>query len=189
MAVETRERMAYRNPPPIEKLVPPQEKSLAQDAVSMVPKVEPTEIFPQVKKTPRMIEVQQVTQEDIQKFLNRNYSVKGSSQRDICRSITAISDGNIQLQSGTISDWMRKFNIAARSSSEGAKLAWQNPEKRERRIKSIHSPMADRKRGKSLSKNWRSLSESEKRDRARAVSEGRRKELLRNMRETRLPVD
>jgi len=171
MTVETRE------------LAPTQEKSLAQATVPVAQIASPIEIFSQVKKTPRMLEVEQVIQEDIQKFLNRNYSVRGSSQTDICQSITAISDGNIQLQSGTISDWMRKFNISVRSRPEGVSLAWQDPEKRKRIIEHAHSPMAEIKKSKSISKNWQSLSESEKENRLRLLRENNRTAMLRYMRE------
>jgi len=170
MAIETRERTAYRNPDP-------------QETMSVVPKAEPIEVFSQVKKTPKMLEVEWVIQEDIREFIETKYVVMCLSQEDICRSITSISNGNIQLTSQSITNWMRRLNILARSSSEGAILAWQNPQKRERRTEGMHSPMAKREKSKSISENWQSLSESEKRDRGRAVSEGRRRALLRRMEE------
>jgi hypothetical protein len=79
---------------------------------------------------------------------------------------------------------MRKFNISVRSRPEGVSLAWQDPEKRKRIIEHAHSPMAEIKKSKSISKNWQRLSESEKENRLRPVREYNRTVMLRGIRET-----
>lgn len=170
--IETMER---RNPdPPIEKLVPTQQEKTA----------DPTEIFPQVKKTPKMLKVEQIIQEDLQVFLPRKYSQEDLSTPDISEMITEISGGNIKVREQTINNWLRKFNSQVRPRSEAVKLAWQNPEKRERRAEAIYSTATKRKIDDGMS-NWQSLfSESEKRNRARGAMVRRKRALLRSMRET-----
>jgi len=199
MAVETRERIeriAYRNSPPIRELAPTREKSLAQEIVSVVPKADPIEIFPgqqetqkpAFKKTPRMLGVEQIIQEDLPGFLTRKYSEEGLSTPDISQMITEISGGNIKVREATINNWLRKFNSQVRPRLEAVKLAWQNPEKRERRIEGIHSRMRKREKSKSLSKfrldYWQNLSESEKENRLRLIRENYRTAMLRRMSET-----
>lgn len=158
---------------------------------SSTPVAEPIEIFPGpqeiqnpvFKKTRLMGEVEQLIQGDLPKFLERKYCVERLSQDDISQAIRDISEGHIQISDVTILDWMRRFNIAARSMSAAAELAWQNPEKRKRKIEKIHSPTADRKRSEAMRNNWQSLSASEKRDRLKRTREERRRALLRRMRE------
>lgn len=172
----------------------------------------PIEIFSEVKKTPRMVEAEQVIKEDLQEFLERKYSVENLSTVEISRMIRDKSDGNIQIRDGMISNWLERFNVPARSRSEAAKLAWQNPDKRKRKIqgihssttnrersetrmrtwqkhknaiRKIHSPMSDTKRGEAMRRYWENLSllKEEKENRLRAVRETRRAAMLSHMRE------
>jgi len=138
--------IAPRNLPPIEKLAPTQEEPLAQATVSVAPKAEPTEIFPQVNRTPKMHKVEQIIQGDLRVFLIRKYSEEDLSTQDISQTIRNISDGDITVAPWTISIWLRTLSISVRSRPEGVSLAWQNPEKRKRITEAIHSPMAEIKK-------------------------------------------
>lgn len=142
--------------------------------------VEPIEIFPgqqevqaqMFKKTPLMLKVEKEIQGDLQEFLPKSY-LEGLSSVDISKMIRAMSNGNIQISNMTIIYWLNKLNIPIRSRIERAKLVWQNPEKRERRISQIHNPVSDSKRRESAMKHWQDLSESEKNNKLRNILQAR----------------
>lgn len=152
-----------------------------QEIAPVIPVVEPIEIFSQVKKTPRMLEVEASIQENLEVFLPRIYS-EGLSREEVSQRIKIISDGNIQVHPDTIKSWLEKFGIPIRSRGEAMKLAWHNSVKRESMIAKIHSPMANMKRGESKRKYWQGLSESERKSRLSHVWEVRGDSGLRNMR-------
>lgn len=155
---------------------------------------EPIEIFPrqelrpEVKKTPRMLEVEKLVGGDLGEFLDRKNSIDGLTT--ICAEIRDMSKGKITVQITTLRDWLEKYGIQLRSQVEGIRLAWKNPEKRERMIAATHSPEANKKRGKAISAHWQALPEEQKQEQLRRLRKGyilgetnRRETLVKNMQE------
>ncbi len=110
---------------------------------------------PIVKKSPRMLEIEETIGENIEEYLTRTYVHEGMSGIEISEELA--------VGAPVVYGWMRKSSIPLRSKTESAMLA--NP-KRSQSIRNawsdrraeitakIHTPESDRKRSESIKRHY-----------------------------------